>query len=413
LNKIIRVLAIGDTADNVFTLKKFTKKAIIHLVNFPRKQNALLTYSEEGVEFFDSLLISKQVKKIKQIRDNYDLCLAMSWAGARVAYLAGLNYIMYFVGGDIATPPFVKNPRDPFVNTIAYNLNFIERVFYKRVFDASIVCVGGQIEFNYLRKYRNDAIRMDKVAVDTTLFNEQIKPANLPKEKFTFLSAQRFGLAKGFDIIWKALKLCKSDFRILQIKWFIENSQEEEEFNKRLLKETPTQIEFISLVKRSELGSYFTYADAIFGQMRVGTQGAIERDAAFCKKPVICYTDPQKPMIIDGKEIIPPFLPKTQEPEDLAQLIDKIVESKEFRNKLVEEQYEYIKKLSEPNQVAREWDNLFEKLLQRYKTIRRKSKFLMFENLIANTLERLIYLRKMRARNIRSWGKEEYEKLTK
>ncbi len=408
-----KVLAIGDTADNIFTLKKFVKNVDIHLINFPRKQNALLTYSEEGVEFFDSLLISKQVKMIKEICTKFDLCLAMSWAGARVAYLAGLNYIMYFVGGDIATPPFLKKSRDPFTNTIVYDLNFIERSFYKRVFDTALTCIGGQIEYNYLIKYRKDAIRLDRVIVDTTLFNHEIKPVNLKKEKFTFLSAQRFGLAKGFDIILEALRLCKTDFKVLQVKWFIENSEEEKRINRELIDKCPKQVEFIPLIKRKELGSYFTFADAILGQMRIGAQGAIERDAAFCKKPVICFTDQNKPMIIDGKEVVPPFLPKTQDSHDLANLIDSIVQSKEFRDKLVEEQYSYIKKLSDPDEVVKEWERIFEAMTRKNKTIKRKSKTIIFENLLAVLSERLIYLRKMRMRNIKSWGKEEYERLTK
>ena len=63
----MKILAIGDTADNIRTLQKFSKKSKIHLINFPRKQAALKTLSDD-VEFFESLLISKQVKKIKKIK---------------------------------------------------------------------------------------------------------------------------------------------------------------------------------------------------------------------------------------------------------------------------------------------------------------------------------------------------------
>ena len=92
----LRILAIGDTADNIFTLQKFSKKSKIHVINFPKKQAGIKTMSDD-VEFFDSLLISKQVKKIIKIKDNFDLCIVMSWAAARIAYLSGINYIMYFV----------------------------------------------------------------------------------------------------------------------------------------------------------------------------------------------------------------------------------------------------------------------------------------------------------------------------
>lgn len=409
----MKILAIGDIADNIFTLRKFTKRSHIHLIAFPRKQNALFTNSDENIEFFDSLLISRQVKRIRDIKDEYDLCLAMSWAGARIAYLAGLNYVMYFVGADIATPPFIRNPHLPYLKESAYHLNFVERSFYKKVFQTAIVCIGGQIEYNYLKKYRKDAIRLDKVAVDTTIFNENVKPIELPKKKFTFLSAQRFGLEKGFDVIWDALKLCKSDFELLQINWFIEDTEEDRQFNKKLLENVPPQVRFIPLIKRSELARYFVFADAILGQMRIGCQGAIEREAVFCKRPVLCYTDLNMPMSIDDKKIVPPYLPHTNKPTELAELMDRIVESKEFRDNLVEQEFQYIKKLSTPEEVILEWENIFEKTIQKYHIINRKTFPLKMkiENAIANLLEKLVYSKTMRDKNIKAWGKEQYEKL--
>ena len=105
----MKILAIGDTADDYYTLKKFTERSEIHLIDFPKQGVAKTTNIPTGREYFDSLLISKQVKKIKDIKDDYDLCIILSWAAARVAYLSGINYIMYFVGSDIGNPPFVKN----------------------------------------------------------------------------------------------------------------------------------------------------------------------------------------------------------------------------------------------------------------------------------------------------------------
>lgn len=412
---MIKVLAIGDTADNIASLKKFTKRSKIHLINFPRKQAALFTYSSEGVEFFDSLLISRQVKKINQIKDNYDLCLVMSWAAARVAYLSGLNYIMYFVGGDIVTPPFVKKPRVSYLKEPVYNRNFIERKFYRKVFDTAIACIAPTDEYySCLKKYREDGIRMDRILVDTTLFNDKIEPIDLPKKKFTFFSPQRIGIEKGHDIIWKALKLCKSDFEVWQVKWFIERTPEEEKTNQLLMEQLPTQVKFIPLIKREDIGRYFVWADAILGQMRAGIQGGIERDAAFCKKAVICYTDPTKATILDNKKIVPPFLPQSNDPQELADLIDKIVSSKEFRDDLAKREFEYIQELSSPDKVVDEWENIFEELIKKHKSINRKTSFrLRIENVIASFAEKFIYVRIMRDKNIQSWGKEEYKKLMK
>ena len=155
------------------------------------------------------------------------------------------------------------------------------------------------------------------------------------------------------------------------------------------------------------------FADAILGQMRSGIQGGIERDAAFCKKPIICYTNPERPSIINGKEILPPFLPNSKEPEKLAELIDKIVESIEFRNQLAQDEFDYIKKLSCPEKVANEWEQIFENAHEKYNNINRKSSKISIsvEIFIAKWIEKLYYVKKMKQKNIKSWGEEEYKKL--
>jgi len=411
----MKILAIGDTADNAVSLKKFSKKFDIHIITFPRKLAEKYTLSEE-VEIFDSLLISKQVKKINKIKNDFDLCFVISWSAARVAYLAGLNYIMYFVGGDINTPPFLKNSSSPYLKKPIHNLNFIERRFYKKVLDTAIGCITGTEDYhNQLKKFRKDAIRIDNTFVDTTLFNEKIKPIDKPKSKFTFLSAQKFGLEKGLDIICAALRMCKSDFEVLQVEWFTQRTPEEREINKKLLENLPSQIKFIPLIKRRELAKYYNFADAILGQMRAGILGGIERDASLCRKPILCYIDATKPSLINGKKIIPPFLPKDNNQKELAELIDRIVECKEFREKLAEEEYDYGRKLHHPEIAIKEWDTMFERFIEKNKSINRNyfSPKLKLENIFAFLIEKFVYSRTMKEKNIEGWGKEEYDKLMK
>ena len=411
----MRILAIGDTADNAISLKKFIKNSKVHLITFPRKQAELFTLSDE-VERFDSLLISKQVKKINQIKDQYDLCFVLTWSAARIAYLSDLNYIMYFVGGDITEPPFEKMPKASYLEKPFHNRNFLERYFYRKIFDNAIVCVAGSEQyFEKLKKFRKDAIRLDNVFVDTTIFNDKIKPINLETKKFTFLSAQKFGLEKGFDIIFEALKFCKSEFEILQVEWFTQRTEEEKTKVKELLAKKPPQMKFIPLIKRNELGRYYKSVDAILGQMRVGMLGGIERDAAFCKVPILCFIDQSKPMIINGEKVIPPFLPKSKNPKELAILIDNIVESKEFRDKLAIEEFEYSKRLYHPDIAAKAWENLFMKINKKHSSINKNSSKIkkIFENKIVEYAEKFIYKKKMKSRNIQGWGKEEYYKLMK
>ena len=293
-------------------------------------------------------------------------------------------------------------------------------VFIKKIFNNASACIAPMDEYyTPLKKYRKDAIRLDRMFVDTEIFNEKIQPVKLKKEKFTFLSPQRFGLEKGIDKIWKAIKLCKSDFEVLQVQWFIEDKTTVSEFtklssiNQKLVNDKPDKVKFIPLIKREELGKYFIAVDAIMGQMRAGVQGGIERDAAFCKKPVICFTDPTKPNIIDGEQVIPPFLPQSNEPEEIAKIIDRIVESKEFRDNLAEKEYEYIKKLSDPELVSKDWENIFVKVFEKNKKLDRKLPvFDRFENFIFLSIEKL-YIKKFKEKNIQVWGKEEYDRLTK
>ena len=411
----IRVLAIGDTANNIATLRKFVKKSTIHLINFPLRGPAVHTYAGD-VEFFDSLKISKQVEKINQIKNNYDICFVNSWPGARVAYLAGINYIMYFVGGDIVTPPFVKNPKLDYLDEPIYKMNFIERRFYKRVFDTAVACVAITEEyFSHLKKYRKDAVRLDRVPVDVTIYNENVKPIERQKSKFTFFSPQRFGLEKGADIIWEALRLCKSDFEVLQVEWFDERNAKEKEMKRKIIETKPHQITFIPMIKREEVARYYRFADAILGQMRAGIQGAIEREAVMCKRPVIHYSDPQRKIILDGVEINPPYLPHSRDPKELANLIDNVVESKEFRDKLLEDEYRFIREQTDPEKAILDWENLFEDIVKRYKSIHRKDSSLKLkpDSYLVYFAESFAYNKKLKKKWIEQYGESEFHKLYK
>ena len=371
----IRILAISDLANNVIILRKYVKKAKIHLINFPWEGEGASIDVTEDVEFFNSLKTADQVKRINEIKENFDLCIVVSPAGARIAYLADLNYVWYFVGDAIRAPMFIKNVTDNLVlKQPYYNLNFLERRFYKSVYGNAIACIAwGEELFNHLKKYRKDGIRMDRMGVDTIIFNENVIPVERKKEKFTFFSPQRIGLPKGYDIIWKALSLCKSDFEILQVNWYDKKTPEEQKNSQILLATMPKQVKLIPMMKREDLAKYYAFADAVIGQMRIGIGAAVEREAALCKKPVLQYSNPDMKYIINGKEISEPFLPKSQEPKELANLIDKIVESKEFRDNLAEEEYNFVRELADPHKAAMEWDDLFETLFKKYGTIKRNS----------------------------------------
>ena len=100
---------------------------MIHLINYPKDGAGKFIY-QEGAELFESSKVKEQVKKINQIKDNFDVCLTTG--SERVAYLADLNYIAYYLGRDIDVPMFKKNSteqwqKDHYTKKIFWKENFI------------------------------------------------------------------------------------------------------------------------------------------------------------------------------------------------------------------------------------------------------------------------------------------------
>ena len=385
----IRVLAIGDTGNLMLTISKYTKKSKIHLINFPKDGAGVYTYGE-GAELFNSWKVSDQVKRINEIKDDYDICITMG-TGERIAYLADLNYVTYYVGRDIDAPRFVKNSREEWFDEPLHRLNFLERQFYKNAFRSAIAHIAGMWVFRHLEKYTKNGIKMDRVPIDSSLFSSIEGVLDKKKTKFTFFSPQRMGRPKGTDIVWKALPFCKTDFEVIQVDWFDESTKEELEIKKQLQKDMPPQIKLVPLIKREDMPKYYNFADAVLGNMRIGTFALVELEAVFCKKPVIQYTNPEIRLTMDGKEVKSPFLPYSNEPKDIAETIDKIVELKEFRDELFKKEYEFAKEFSNPFAVGEWWDSLFEDLTKKHKSIRKNSSKIRIKSrmclfLIANRL---------------------------
>jgi len=106
-------------------------------------------------------------------------------------------------------------------------------------------------------------------------------------------------------------------------------------------------------------------------------------------------------------------LPQSNEPQEIANIIDSVVESKQFRDNLAEKEYEYVKKLSDPELVSKDWENIFVKVFEENKRLDRKlSTFDKLMNFIILKIEKM-YIKKFREKNIYAWGKEEYKRLTR
>ena len=367
---VIKVLAIGDVGNTIRTLQKYVKKSEIRLINYPKDGSALFT-NLEGVELFKTRKVSDQVKKINQIKDDFDICLTT--ASERIAYLADLNYVAYYLGRDIDAPMFVKNSTERWQTEPLHRLNFFERKFYWNSFKNAVVHIAGKWQFEHLSKYTKNAINTARDAVDTEQFNPNIKPIGRKKTKFTFFSPLRLDKSKGSDLLWEALKLCKSDFEILGVDWFEETTGGAKKFKKKLLEEMPKQVKLIPVIKQSEIAKYYTWADGVIGNLFLGTHESVGVESVLCGTPVIQYTNKKIKIVVDGVEIESPFLPLSNDPKSIAEVIDKFVDSKEFRQKLFEEERLFIKEICDPVKCGEWWDNLFYDLVKKHKSIRKNS----------------------------------------
>ena len=298
---IIKVLAIGDVGNIVRTIQKYTKKSEIYIINYPQDGSSTFVNADD-VELFKTRKVSDQVKKINEIKDNFDICLTT--ASERIAYLADLNYIAYYLGRDIDVPRFKKNSAEEWQNEPLFRRNFLERAFYWNAFKNAVAHVAGMWQYEYLAKYTKTGINSARIPIDTDEFNPNVKPIERRKKaKFTFFSPMRMERGKGTDLLWQAIKLCKSDFEILGVDWFGETTEEERQFKRKLIDEMPPQIKLIPPIKRSEIARFYTFADAVIANLFIGTFELVGLESVMCGTPVIQYTDHKRKIIVDGKEI--------------------------------------------------------------------------------------------------------------
>ena len=386
---VINVLAIGDVGNIISTLSKFTKKSKIHIINFPKDGAGVFTYNE-NVETFENYKVKDHVEKINSIKNNFDIAITMG-TGERTAYLADLNYIPFYVGRDIDAPRFKKNSNEDWSQEALHKLNFLERKFYWNSFNFAIAHVAYGWVFDHLKKYTNDGIKMDMEPIDTTIFHTKVTPLKKEKKKFTFFSPMRMEKFKGTNLLFDALKFCKSDFEIIGVDWFGETTKEEIEFKNKLLANMPKQIKLIKPIKRSEMPNYYMFADAVLGNFYLGMYELVALESVMCGTPVIQYSDQDQEIIVNDEKLKSPFLPYSKNPKDIAKTIDHFVESPQFRNESYNQQLEFVKKISDPEKCAEWWDNLFESMTKQHKSITKNSskfsmKLRMLNFLIGNRL---------------------------
>ena len=392
---VFNILVIADVGNYFKTVSKYVKNSKIHIINFPKDGAGIYTY-DENYELFENYKVTDQVEKINQIKENFDLAVVMG-TGERIAYLADLNYVSYYVGRDIDAPRFIKNSKESWYKEPLHRLNFFERRFYKKTFDFAIAHIAPTWVFEHLKKFTGNNIKMDLKPIDLTLFSDSSEPRSKKKEKFTFFCPQRMGIPKGTDILWEALQFCKSDFQILQVDWRDTGTDEENSTSLRLRENLPSQVKLIPMIKRKDIPGYYHSCDAVIGNLRIGSFEYVELEAIMCKKPVISFTDKKIKICVDGKEMESPFIPNTNDPKDIAEVIDNFVVSDQFRQNIFKKEYDFVQNISDPKKAGEWWDSLFEKMIKENPSINRKSsritiKIRMLSFLISNRL----YFRKIK-----------------
>jgi hypothetical protein len=83
----------------------------------------------------------------------------------------------------------------------------------------------------------------------------------------------------------------------------------------------PRMVEFVPVIPRSEIEHYYCGSDIVLGQMKIGYLGMAELEAAACGVPVTVFS----------KDKSTPFLPKHADAQELADLLDLLIDDEHFR----------------------------------------------------------------------------------
>lgn len=339
----LKILVVNDFANVAFTFQKYLNSQVdvIYLYKHP-----VLSLAKNPL-FFKKDDLLDQINQIKSLSKEYDIFLCFGWLASAICYLAGVNYIIYFVDAYIDSRYRLWKKMSP-----------VKRYFYSELFkdvlrNASKTIGCDPHNTAILKKYRYDSKTIFPM-IDPEMFNPNVKKTDLNENKFIFLSPQRIEEDKGQLLMWKALNLTKSDFIVLQTDWGIGDYYES------AIQTKPAKVKIIPKIPRSEIPSYYVSSNAILGQISKTTCGGIEREAILCGIPVFCYAPIS---FIDND----PFYRKSTNPADLAEYIDKMVEDEVFREELVTKQSKWIMNTFNNKTIADKWEEIFEEVYKQDK----------------------------------------------
>jgi glycosyltransferase involved in cell wall biosynthesis len=335
---MVKVLAINDMASVMSTVMKYVD--FLDLAYQPSTVShtfsKVLDINERGFKIH-AKSYSNFIDFIRSKKDSYDLFHCCGWVSV-AAYLAGVPYGIHFHGDDLRLWRKRGGMKRVFQTPL------FERVLKK----ADYVVVSTHDLLKHINRYREDAINIGN-PVDVDFFSKDAHKIDLPFKKPIIFCPTRLQREKGHEIMWLAIREAKSDFVVLQSDWGFEPYWSE------MKKNAPGKVQFIDLIPRNSMPSYYVSVTGVLGQVhQIGALGVAELEAASCGTAVLSYTS------IDS-----PFLPKNIDSIELAKWLDCVVEDEDFRKKLADDERSFVLKNHDSRVVAERWRVLWEAAIEK------------------------------------------------
>ncbi len=149
---------------------------------------------------------------------------------------------------------------------------------------------------------------------------------------------------KGHDIIVEAARIANRECNIkfLQVSWG------DPLWVHILLKNKPKCIKLVPKIPRSLLPKIYNMSSVVIGNFSAGSHGSVEREAAVMARPVVLY----------DRTLGSPFLPKSKDPSEVAEVICKIYCNEKWARSYTFQLRDYVVNNFSPKHYLSAWDKL-------------------------------------------------------
>jgi glycosyltransferase involved in cell wall biosynthesis len=192
-------------------------------------------------------------------------------------------------------------------------------------------------------------LRRDAMALQSPINTSQFNP-NGPSIRFgpglALFSPSRIDKWKGHEVIWRALSLMenRARVRVFQSDWGWEPEYS------ALKASAPAMVRFVPVVPRNQIEQRYRGSDIVVGQMKIGYLGMSELEAAACGVPVTVFS----------KDRDSPFLPRRSDPQELADLLDLLIDDEHFRANYSKDCRDFVLQNHSLEKVAAGFSNVIE-----------------------------------------------------